>query len=239
MDIPYYYEVYKQPHHHCGPHHHCHHDSLSYVRDMSKTIDILDPFGVVQYVVQLSSMALPDAIGYKTIVTKVYDPEHTSAFLEIPDADQWQTDYLSAMHDFHVCVERYSSLVKAENKDFRDIDIYKERIDYVETRPECCQFCRWSISCFEDSCSKPNSTCKSTTLVCTNPENQKQFKYLDDLDELDPHCHHHRKPSAWNHLPWQEKEPIPPPPNHMMPIYPRVDPFGKCINFTPENPKHQ
>ena len=97
MDIPYYYEVYKQPHNHCGPHHHCHHDSLSYVRDMSKTIDILDPFGVVQYVVQLSSMALPDAIGYKTIVTKVYDPEHTSAFLEIPDADKWQTDYLSAM----------------------------------------------------------------------------------------------------------------------------------------------
>ena len=53
--------------------------------------------------------------------------------LEIPGRDEYELDPHKAEYAFKVCVERYNSLVKAETKDFNDIDIYAEKIGYEKT----------------------------------------------------------------------------------------------------------
>ena len=63
-------------------------------------------------------------------------------FLEVPD-DGYEMNYGKALHDFDVCVQRYSSLVWAEMKDFNDIDIYSSKIGYEVLKPRCCMNCKW------------------------------------------------------------------------------------------------
>lgn len=65
---------------------------------------------------------------YKTIVSQML-PEGLVAFLDVPE-DSWEEDYHKALEDFKTCVSKYQSLVNAEMRDFRDIDVYKDKIDY-------------------------------------------------------------------------------------------------------------
>ena len=84
--------------------------------------------------------------------------------MTIPE-DGWEFDYRKAMESFTTCVDRYNSLVAAEIKDFRDIDIYKDRIKYVETKPCVCMFCKWCRQVYLDQ------HCSRWKLECHNPKN--------------------------------------------------------------------
>lgn len=80
---------------------------------------------------------------YKTKVTQVL-PNALSTFLEIPE-NGYEIDPYKAENDFKTCIERYSSLVKSEMKDFNDIDIYAKTIGYEVLVPSCCMNCKFGV----------------------------------------------------------------------------------------------
>lgn len=94
-------------------------------------------------------------------------------FLQIPDGDGYETSYEEAMHAFDTCVKKYQSLVNAEMRDFRDIDVYKDKIDYRVQEPRCCSNCKWCMKTFErdvhSRCCKPDG--KPIKMQCCNPLN--------------------------------------------------------------------
>lgn len=107
------------------------HFDSSYVRETSKNIDIYDRFGKLRYVVELASELMsPGQRGYKVIVSQLIDEEGLKAFLQIPGDNTYEYDYTVAMCNFNACVKKYKSLIDAEMRDFRDIDVYSKNIGY-------------------------------------------------------------------------------------------------------------
>lgn len=150
-DIPSYYEVYRHPHPHHPPR-----PMPSHVDTTSKSVNISDAFGNLRYIVELVSYPFYNEatgakdLGFKVIVKNIIENTYGVPFLMIPEGQAWEFEYEIAMKNFKDCVDRYNSLVAAEMKDFKDIDIYKDRIKYVETKPCCCMFCRWCTQVFLD-----------------------------------------------------------------------------------------
>ena len=96
----------------------------SYERETSKNVDIYDRFGNLRYVVELASqLQSPGERGYKVTVAQML-PNGLEPFMQIPPDDEWQTNYAIAITDFNTCVKKYKSLIDAEMRDFRDIDVY-------------------------------------------------------------------------------------------------------------------
>jgi len=154
-DIPSYYEVYRHPHPPRPPR-----PAPSHVDTTSKSVNIADAFGNLRYIVELISFPFYNEatgaqdLGFKVIVKNIIENTYGMPFLTIPEGQAWEFEYDIAMKNFKDCVDRYNSLVAAEMKDFKDIDIYKDRIQYVETKPCCCMFCRWCTQVFlDDQCS--------------------------------------------------------------------------------------
>ena len=209
----------------------------SYVIDTAKSTDILDSFGNVRYIVQLWS-ALSSFQNeqneninlrvYQTKVTQVL-PNELSTFLVIPE-NGYETNPYKAEEDFKTCVQRYQSLIKAEMKDFNDIDIYAKTIGYEVTKPECCMNCKW-----KKNVKVPGKDGKPIMKIeCYNPVNQQKFTYAEAFPQL-PHQGLNGYGPTWQKLPWQPNTPnygnIPPPDWFMNRIFPTVDPMGKCTQF--------
>ena len=166
MNIPYYYDVYRHHHRHCHPH-----QKSSHVDTTSKTVNIADAFGNLRYIVELISRPFYNEVtgatdlGFKVIVKNFAMNNVGIPFLVIPEGEAWEFEQDIALKNFNDCIDKYNSLVVAEMKDFKDIDIYKERIKYVETKPCCCMFCRWCKQVFLDE------RCTQRKLECWNPKN--------------------------------------------------------------------
>ena len=241
IDTPIYPDIYSFPGNRYHQHHLHHHKKYeiddTYLVQPSKSVLIMDSFGNARYEVSLSStlstVALPDDTrAYKVTVTQfIYSPGEDptiSAFLTIPD-EGYETDYFKAQHDFDTCVQRYDSLVKSEMKDFRDIDIYKDKIGYEVLDPECCKTCKYAVLAKEPSMHRGHMK-----LECHNPENQQAFNYANTYPPF-PNRDAHRY-DGWKKLPWQKyihdheydcrlDE------HHPYPIFPRVDPMGHCNKY--------
>jgi hypothetical protein len=66
--------------------------------------------------------------------------------------------------------------VKAEMKDFKDIEVYKERINYELPELSCCQFCKYAMKkALDVDCGR-----FETKLECHCMENQLTFNYADN-----------------------------------------------------------
>lgn len=231
MDIPFYTDIYSFP----GPwRHHRHHDKPHFkqtqVIETSKDVIINDATGYTRYIVRLLSIHMNDnQLGFKVEVIHRYPGEsddELDLLLTIPEHG-YEEDYGKIKKEFDICVQRYNSLVKAETKDFRDIDIYKDRIGYKKTHPECCMFCKW--------CKKHDCHCnEDLVLECHNPDNQKKFSYMVDFPEF-PHGRPKRYNYGWQKLPWMDFSPFRPDWHRedgiLDKIFPKVDPFGKCNSF--------
>lgn len=168
---------------------------------------------------------------YKTKVTQVL-PNALSTFLEIPE-NGYEIDPYKAENDFKTCIERYSSLVKSEMKDFNDIDIYAKTIGYEVLVPSCCMNCKFGV---KRQMPGPHGHLEEK-IECHNPDNQQKFTYAEAFPKLpnrDIHKYGHPN-SAWQKLPWQPDVPdygqLPPHDWFMNRIFPTVDPMGTCPKF--------
>lgn len=242
IDIPFYKDIYEFP----GPSSliyplpcHIPHFKQTQVIETSKEVIINDMKGNTRYSIQLVSQMLDDGhLGFQVRVVHYWpngqQDEDSNPMLQIPE-DHFDPDYKKMEKVFSICVQRYDSLVRAETKDFNDIDIYADKIGYEKTKPECCAFCRW--------CRKSRWHCGhgEPMLECHNPKNQLDFNYMVDIPDFPSgHCHRYR--DNWQKLPWMQEDPF-----KRMPlrgdevldrIFPKVDPFGKCKNFEKDDRDH-
>lgn len=245
MSIPFYDDIYHFPGGY--PHHHHKHFPKpglkpSYVQETSKSIDIVDKFGNLRYNVTLSSEIMWDERSYKTIVSQSL-PKGIVAFLEIPEDDRWEPDYYKALEDFNCCVKKYQSLVDAEMKDFRDIDIYKDKIGYEVQLPErCCGSCKWCMKTFEDDGPAWDfhhhhhhmHRGKPIKMQCCCPENEQVFNYAKQFPCMPSPRHQF---NGWQKLPWQTPDDIDlgkslwDPRKFPSIMFPTVDMLGICDNY--------
>ena len=252
MSIPSYDEIYSfpggylRPPHGCSPHmpldkHHKPHFEPSYARETSKSIDIYDKFGRLRYVVELASQLLsPGQRGYKVTVAQMLQ-NGLKAFLQIPSDGSYEPKYDIAIENFNACVKKYQSLIDAEMRDFRDIDVYSENIGYEVQKVECCSSCRWCMK----TLAKGKHTPKHENVIkmqCCCPMNEQVFNYAQQFPQM-PHNRFHDH--GWKQLPWQammdqdgldgaskEFQASWDPRKFPNIVFPTVDPLGKCENYT-------
>ena len=227
-------------HQHHSDKHHADHFNPSYVRETSKNIDIYDKFGKLRYVVELASQLIsPGQRGYRVTVAQMLD-NGLRAFLQIPEDGSYEPDYAVAMSNFNACVKKYQSLINAEMKDFRDIDVYSENIGYEVQHVECCQFCRWCIkTAVKGDGLQYGSHCKNhiVKFQCACPMNEQVFNYAQKFPQI-PHYKHF---NSWQKLPWQSNDDIKSidqlcgkdwdPRKFPNIVFPTVDALGKCENY--------
>lgn len=147
----------------------------SFVVDESKTTQIVDAKGNVRYRVILSSVTEEGKIGFKVEVVHYYPGDEENGgqvVLQIPEAEgELEFNCMKAHYDFDTCVQRFDSLVRAETRDFKDIEIYKDKIKYEVLKPKCCAFCAFSREHRHGYGCRPY-------LECHNPDNQQRFSYM-------------------------------------------------------------
>ena len=128
--------------------------------------------------------------------------------------------------------------MQAEVKDFRDIDIYKDKIGYKETHPDCCMFCKWCRR--SDRFDYWNHCHTYPKLECHNPDNEIKFTYMVDDDGFPSDKCHRYCPDGWKKLPWMDEDPFKRIPLRgdeiLNRIFPHVDPFGVCKGFDRKDP---
>lgn len=213
----------------------------SFIVDESKTTQIVDAKGNVRYRVILSSAAEEDKIGFKVEVVHYYPGDEENGgqvVLRIPEAEgELEFDCAKARYDFDTCVQRFDSLVHAETRDFKDIEIYKDKIKYHVLKPKCCAFCAFS----REHCHHGGMP----YLECHNPDNQQKFSYMVDCQPFpNQGAHRYCRLDGWQKLPWQEHIPQEyadygyehrkgrfRDDSVLNRIFPRVDYFGTCMNF--------
>lgn len=143
MNIPHYTEVYKT-----HSHDHCDDKKIktSYALDTSKSTSIVDVTGELRYIVKFECATDESQIpGYQV---KVYRPkisieESDDLILDVYPNDGYEYDYVKAQMIFNEFIKKYSLLVDAEMSDFSDMNVYRERIEYIITQPECCGTCKY------------------------------------------------------------------------------------------------
>ena len=252
MDIPFYNDIYEFPGGYVGEVYRRHrgkpHIEKSYIVEVEKTTDIVDVLGNLRYTAKLTSRELENGRGYKV---KVYCFLQTPRNIQNDNGDEgdqtidlvvkwpevgYEMDYGKAKKQFDTCVQQYRALVKAECKDFRDVDIYAEKMGYHDN-VKCCATCRWSMRCRKNEC----SNFKNPSLECHSPKTQAALYYIDDKP-LFNNKHANRYHSAWQKLPWQTEVPqygwmavddyVP---NR---FWPHVEPTGVCNNYEARGPHH-
>lgn len=237
-EIPFYNDIYAFP----GPDrcYHQHKPKLkrSQIIETSKEVIINDAVGHIRYAVRLKSEMQEDGhLGFQVQVIHYYPSdaeEDNNLMLTIPE-EGYESDYKKIEKEFETCVQRYDSLVKSETQDFRDIDIYKDKIGYEETKPDCCAFCKWSRRIHrmhDEHCHHHKDHFK---LECHNPKNEKDFTYMVDFPAFPNKNAHRYCHDGWQKLPWMRENPLKRIPLRedeiLNRIFPKVDPFGKCKNF--------
>lgn len=232
MNIPFYYDVYRSPHDtHCCPDHP--RFKGAHVSDESRIVQLTDVFGNLRYLVALSSDVFPDGkgnecTGYWFECVICYPNDKKDVILRYPQ-DGYEIDYCKVEHEYKKCIDQYKSLLEAECRDFRDINVYKDKIDYEVLKPDCCKWCKW-CRCKHDPWWKGPK--RKEWLECHNPKNEQEFKWMSDFPDF-PNKHH-RYENGWHKLPWQKHCPDYGHDKDCRPemhIYPKVEPLGKCKNF--------
>lgn len=191
-----------------------------HVKETCKVAEIADAFNNLRYKVIMTSYDIVNDGKYELVyqiqvVNYFYGPEPLIIF-ETPNVDEPPiTDINVATKIYNDCVQNYTKLVKAETRDFQDIDIYKEKIGYKETQPECCMTCRW---CRSDIYHMPT---KKFQCVC--PKNLKEYNF--DVQEY--------YPPMIDMLRFEHNHgcKIHPYDNSFMPLKLKVMPFGVCNNY--------
>ena len=126
-------------------HHHSHHSMGDpFVQETSKTSEIRDNFGKVRFKVYLIDML--DYYDEKEdcddrFVVSVYSLCYSLDPYKI--LEETFNEPSDAYCFYNKCIENYKHIVQVETKDFQDIAIYAEKINYHKIDPDCCLNCRF------------------------------------------------------------------------------------------------
>ena len=147
--------------------------------ETTKVSDIRDALNNLKYKVAMTSYDVSDdAYGmiYEITVANYFSAPDPLIILTIPERGSGQiiTDLHEAEKIYHDCVARYTALVKAETRDFQDIDIYKDSISYKVVTPKCCGTCHW---CKQEKTRGDFLFNVTGKMKCTNPENQTAYDF--------------------------------------------------------------
>ena len=199
----------------------------AYISTIGNMVEIRDAFRNLRYQVQLISQRLsndrPDII-YTIVVWNAFSAATPFRIKTIEALSP-----TIAKCAFRECVVEYVSLVKAETRDFQDINVYKDRIQYGVTKPNCCATCKWCVP--EYGRPREYTFGIDGKLKCTNPKNQTNYDANARIPTRQPFNDDVSKFMRDRHLP------EPTPPHHMERVdlristCPNVDQFGLCPNY--------
>lgn len=222
------------------------------IEESTKVAEIRDAFGNLKYTVSLNKYDTIDSnykYKYEVQVVNQFSTTEPLIILTIPEkgSDEVIFDYNIANEIYKDCIKQYTSLVKAETRDFQDIDIYKEQLNYHLTTPKCCKTCKWSRIVPLDK-NYPNGQKDfifgiTGKLKCTNPENQKSFTSFNNFSP-NYHCQFEHDSNYFQDNPVVNQRPLSPLPSHhtgapyykkeeinTLVINPTVDDFGLCPKY--------
>ena len=228
-------------------HHHGHHSMGDpFVQETSKTSEIRDNFGKVRFKVYLIDML--DYYDEKEdcddrFVVSVYSLCYSLDPYKI--LEETFNEPSDAYCFYNKCIENYKHIVQVETKDFQDIAIYAEKINYHKIDPDCCANCKYSRTCEADK----DCNCHSIPpygphhkprkrLICMNSrlftiDNNE----AENKDCCNDHCEHnshhgHEYDKTFNR-PHNEHDKHHHHP-HMSDIQPKVDDWGICDYYERE-----
>lgn len=213
------------------------------VKETQKVTDIRDAFGNMRFKVALTCAETAyggmHRMSYTVLVVNCSYDDNELVILQKPeDGEPPIFDYNYALRFYNECIKKYSDLVKAEVKDFQDISIYKDKIGYEVTCPECCMTCKWASM---NKTQKDFMFGVSQKMVCMNEDNC--LDYLGRDEEQDRHAFadfHRRYPlspsnpdqccnidSQWQHMHHRHYGSQ----NEHFIIRPKIEPLGVCKNY--------
>lgn len=189
-----------------------------YTRDSLKAVDIFDAFHKLRYKIILTSYDISNDF-YSTIyeieVLNCFTAPEPLIIVSRPeDNEEPISDYGYALKLFNQYVDEYTSLVKAETRDYQDIEIYKDKFGYEETCPKCCETCKWVKRRDQKF---PKHYNPLTRLECMNPKNQIEFDQNIPQRDVPPF--------------FPEKGPVRHHETHVILVAPKVKMFGCCKNY--------
>ena len=199
------------------------HDSFRpdpYIMETTKVAELKDHFGNTRFKVALTDFdgnapAHDDLVSFDmqfqvTVVSYCYSEDAVTVVCREFDM------YEKAVRFFREMVSRYSALVKAETRDYQDINIYAGKTGYHKICPDCCAVCKWAKAVGKDNCLfedwKKNHRGK---FLCMNVQ-----LYVPDRRDMQPDCGQHDQYHDFAKSRF-----------HVIDIHPEVDADGICKGF--------
>lgn len=150
------------------------------LRETAKCIEIADPFGNLRYKVVMTSVDVVDELELGKLskrwyvqVLNCFSAAGELIVVERPDPASGEEpirDGAVAEKLFHEYLRAYASLVRAETRDFQDIENCREQAGYKNVQPECCATCKWCKRSKPDGDFQFGATGR---LECWNPANSE------------------------------------------------------------------
>lgn len=199
------------------------------VEENNKVAEIKDAFKNLRFKVSLTSFDSYYFPGKKCYQIQVLsfnayaDPSYTDPIIIVDRPTSCEPpihDYDYALKLYDDYVRTYTQLIKAETKDFQDIELYKEQIGYKIIAPSCCLTCKWCKKHCFDIESKVGAFGR---LECWNPKCCKAYNFDSEHrhQPFNEHCH---DPKCYDPNYFERKHMI-------IDIHPNVDMFGICDNY--------
>ena len=182
------------------------------IYDTEKSTTITDVMGIVRYIIQLSieEMPIEDSIDDKTplsgyVVTTYRTDGETKLQIDRYPEENVDNDYCRIKRVFNDTVKKFAQIVEAETCNLNELEIYKERINYKLTSPECCSTCKWCRYVHAPRNCNPHD---HMIYECHNPNNYQMFMYNKCVPEIHTSMHKERcncddDRHGWRKLPWQ------------------------------------
>lgn len=178
------------------------------LRETAKCVEILDPFGSLRYKVVLTSVDVVDETELGKIskrwyvqVLNCFSAAGELIVVERPDPATGEApirDGATAEKLFHEYVCAYRSLVRAETRDFQDLEVCREQAGYQNVQPECCATCKWCER------NKPRGDFQfeaSGRLECWHPSNSEAYMSPVVNSQLIDRMAFAEKHGCWESLP--------------------------------------
>lgn len=188
-------------------------------REICRVTELKDDFGHTRY-----KVAVVDSDGdldgfqqrYRVNVTG-YGPDGETYDLRDEEFDVYE----DAVRHYETAIREYEYIVKTQTKDFQNIQVYAERINYRRICPNCCATCRYGMPTAQESLFDDWRRIYKGKRVCTN---SKLFHIPRPYDH-EFHCENRPMPPPFPH---RHRDMSPPPE-----IRPVVDADGICDGYEP------
>lgn len=169
----------------------------AYVQETTKIAEIRDNFGKIRY-----KVFMIDLLDYYeehefdqryriSVESYIYGIQPQTILVE------FRKCFEEAYSFYNKCIQNYKELVIAETRDFQDIWIYADRIEYHKIDPECCATCKWSCKAMRNAKCVPCDIKHNKDLVCMNKnvlvDSQRRLPDLQPRVDNDGICKFYKR----------------------------------------------